>query len=100
MSNAIHLSFQLKKGKAEEMGKALIYARITINGLRTEFSIKRSVEPQKWISNAGIVKGTTEESKTVNAFLTTVRIKLQEHHRKLLEADKHITTVTIKNASP
>ena len=98
MSNAMHLSFQLKKGKTDETGKAPIYARITIDGLRTEFSIKRSVDPQKWISNAGIIKGTTEESKTINAFLTTVRIKLQEHHRKLLEADKHITPETIKNA--
>ncbi|MGV3529143.1 MAG: site-specific integrase [Flavisolibacter sp.] len=98
MSTPMHLSFQLKKSKADETGKAPIYARITIGGLRTEFSIKRTVDPDRWISNAGVVKGTTEESKSVNAHLATVRLKLQEHYRLLMEANKAIIPETVKNA--
>lgn len=94
----MHLSFQLKKSKADETGKAPIYARITIDGLRSEFSIKRNVDPEKWLSSAGVVKGTTEESKSINAFLATVRLKLNEHYRLLMEANKTITPETIKNA--
>ena len=90
----MHLSFQLKKSKADETGKAPIYARITINEVRTEFSIKRSVDPEKWVSNASVVKGTTEESKSINAYLTTVRLKLNEHYRLLMEANKPITAET------
>lgn len=95
MSTPMHLSFQLKKFKAEE-GKAPIYARITINAVRTEFSIKRTVDPEKWVSNAGVVKGTTEESKSINVFLATVRLKLNEHYRLLMEANKPITAETVK----
>ena len=98
MSTSLHISFQLKKFRKDEKGQCPIFVRITVDHTRTEFSIKRSVDPAKWLSSAGIAKGTTEEIRNLNAYLTTVRIKLQEHHRQLLEADKHITLETIKNA--
>jgi hypothetical protein len=94
----MHLSFQLKKSKADETGKAPIYARITIKDVRTEFSVKRTADPEKWISNVGLVKGTNEESKSINTFLATVRLKLNEHYRTLLEANKPITAETVQNA--
>jgi site-specific recombinase XerD len=98
MSTPMHLSFQLKKSKADETGKAPIYARITIDGLRTEFSIKRNVDSEKWLSNAGVVKGTTEESKSINSYLAIVRLKINEHHRLLMETNKPISPEIIKNA--
>ncbi|TMI75111.1 MAG: hypothetical protein E6H09_02145 [Bacteroidetes bacterium] len=98
MSTPMHLSFQLKKSKADENGKAPIYARITINGNRTEFSIKRYTEPSRWISKAGVVKGNNEESKSLNSFLNTVRFKLNEQYRQLLESNKAITPEIVKNA--
>lgn len=98
MSNSMHLSFQLKKTKADESGKVPIYVRITINGLRTEFSLKRHVMPEKWVSGSGVVKGTNEESKSINAFLATVRLKLNEHYRLLMEANRPITPESVKNA--
>lgn len=73
MTHPMHLSFQLKTTKTDAQGKSPIYARITINGLRTEFSLKRSVEASRWISYAGVVKGSNEESKNINACLTSVK---------------------------
>ncbi len=98
MSNVMQLSFQLKTKKADAKGKSPIYARITINGIRTEFSIKRSVEASRWIALAGVVKGSSEESRSINAFLVTVRSKLNEHYRNLLETDKPLTPEAVKNA--
>jgi site-specific recombinase XerD len=66
--------------------------------LRTEFSIKRNIEPEKWLSNVGIVKGNNEESKSINAYLNTVRYKINDHYRQMLEGNKLITPETIKNA--
>ena len=94
----MHLSFQVKSSKTNEFGKAPIYARLTINEVRTEFSIKRFIEPEKWINKAGIAKGNTEEIKTVNATIVAVRTKLFQHYNRLLEADKLITVETVKNA--
>lgn len=98
MNNAMHLSFQVKTSKKNEFGKAPIYARITINEVRTEFSIKRFIEPEKWINKAGIAKGNTEEIKNLNAHIIAVRTKLFQHYNRLLEADKTITAEAVKNS--
>ena len=98
MNNAMHLSFQVKTSKKNEFGKAPIYARITINEVRTEFSLKRFIEPDKWVNKGGYAKGSTEEIKNLNAHVTAVRNKLFQHYNNLVETDKHITAETVKNA--
>lgn len=98
MNNAMHLSFQVKSSKKNEFGKAPIYARITINEVRTEFSLKRFIEPDKWINKAGIAKGNTEEIRGLNAHIMAVRTALFQHYNRLLETGKTITADTVKNS--
>ncbi|HRH50737.1 MAG TPA: site-specific integrase [Panacibacter sp.] len=98
MNNAMHLSFQVKSSKKNEFGKAPIYARITINEVRTEFSLKRFIEPDKWINKAGIAKGNTEEIRALNAHIMAVRTALFQHYNRLLETGKAITADTVKNS--
>lgn len=98
MNNAMHLSFQVKTSKKNEFGKAPIYARITINEVRTEFSTKRFVEPDKWVNKGGYAKGNTEEIKTLNAHIAAVRTQLFQHYDKLLQTGKTITAEAVKNA--
>ena len=98
MNNAMHLSFQVKSSKKNEFGKAPIYASITINEVRTEFSIKRFIEPDKWVNKAGYAKGNTEEIKTLNTHIATVRSQLFQHQNRLLEAGKTVTAEAVKNS--
>lgn len=98
MNNAMHLSFQVKSSKKNEFGKAPIYARITIDEVRTEFSLKRFIEPDKWINKAGIAKGNTEEIRALNAHIMAVRTALFQHYNRLLETGKAITADTVKNS--
>jgi len=98
MNNAMHLSFQVKSSKKNEFGKAPIYARITINEVRTEFSLKRFIEPDKWINKAGVAKGNTEEIRGLNAHIMAVRTSLFQHYNRLLETGKTITADTVKNS--
>ncbi len=93
----MHLSFQVKKSKLNEFGKAPIYARITICDVRTEFSLKKFIEPDKWINKAGYAKGSTEEIKTLNNHVATVRTQLFQHYNRLLEPGKPISSESIKN---
>ncbi|WP_407520952.1 site-specific integrase [Lacibacter sp. MH-610] len=94
----MHLSFQVKSSKKNEFGKAPIYARITINEVRTEFSLKRFIEPDKWINKAGVAKGNTEEIRGLNAHIMAVRTSLFQHYNRLLETGKTITADTVKNS--
>jgi site-specific recombinase XerD len=98
MTTSLHISFQVKKARLDAKGQVPIFARLTINHQRCEFSIKRSVEPAKWIAQAGMAKGTTEEVKNLNAYLTTVRLSILEHHRKLIEAGKIPSVEDVRNA--
>lgn len=98
MNNAMHLSFQVKSSKKNEFGKAPIYARITINEVRTEFSTKRFIEPEKWVNKAGYAKGNTEDIITLNAHIAAVRNQLFQHHDKLLQAGKAVTVEAVKNS--
>ena len=43
----------LRKAQLDKTGKAGIYLRITVNGQRTELSIKRKTTPEKWCSVKG-----------------------------------------------
>ena len=44
MNKTFGLLFYVKRAKIDSNGKAPIYVRITVDGIRSELSIKRSVE--------------------------------------------------------
>ncbi len=90
-STAFILRTSRSKGKT-----APIYCRITVNGQRTEFSIKRSVAINKW--DNGKVKSNNEEAKSLKAYLRQVEAKLFEHYRDLLANNIFMTAEDIKNA--
>lgn len=79
-------------------GKAPIYVRLTIEGRRTQFSLGRKIEPDKWIAKAGMVRGTNEEARTINSYINLVRGDLQKHYNVLITTHKHILPEMLKNA--
>ena len=93
--NTYSTAFLLRTAKAKK-GKAPIYCRITVNGQRIEFSIKRSVAVNQW--NNGQAKGNHEEARTLKAYLTQVEAKLFEHYRNLLANDTLVTAEALKSA--
>jgi hypothetical protein len=60
-----------KKIKNTSIG--LIYVRITVDGIRSEFSITKKCDETQWNSKTGKMIGTKEEAKTVNLFLDTIK---------------------------
>ena len=94
-TNTFSTAFLMRTSKAKQ-GKAPIYCRITVNGQRTEFSIKRSVELSLWQN--GKVKGNSEEARRVRSYLKQVEAKLFEHYRDLIADDKLLDADMIKNA--
>jgi site-specific recombinase XerD len=100
MESKIHtftLLFYLRKVKTDSHGNAPVYTRVTVNGQRAEFSISRSINAQRWNSKGQKVKGNSEDSRTLNTYIDTVRTKLYEEHKKLIEGNKLVTAVAIRN---
>lgn len=79
-------------------GKAPIYCRITIDGERLQFATQRTIEPSKWISAAGIVKGNSEEARTINAYLDLISVELNKHYNILLSTSQTISVHTLRNS--
>lgn len=64
--------FFLKRSKSKARATPTVYLRITIDGARTEFSLQRKCDPEKWISDKGRVHGKTEDVKAFNRYLDSV----------------------------
>ncbi|RAW01080.1 site-specific integrase [Pseudochryseolinea flava] len=76
---------------------AIIYIRITINGKRTEISIKRKIERERWDSNAGRVKGTKEDAREINSLIDTWIFKIHKAYKDLIQKDHIVNGEMIKN---
>lgn len=98
IQNTFSIQFYSKKSKEKPSGDVPIYARITVNGKRAEISVKRSIHVDKWDNKKGAARGNGEYARSLNAYIDTVRNKLYEHHRRLIDKDEVITAQSVKSA--
>jgi len=96
MKNSFGLLFYLKKSKINSRGECPIYLRITVNGKRTEISISRKIEENKWNSTANRAIGRSEKSKALNYYLDVITSKIYRYHREFIEGEIEITTLKLK----
>ncbi|WP_370898128.1 site-specific integrase [Chryseobacterium gossypii] len=89
--------FYIKKAKINAQGEAPIYMRITIDGKISEISTKRTVQPSKWNSQAQSVKGSSEESKSLNFYLKTFEQKVYDTYYELIREKEIISCEVLKN---
>lgn len=97
MQNLFSLLFYIKRCKADKNGLANIYLRITVNGKRAEFSIRRKVHTEKWNSNAEKAKGYTNEIQELNHYIDIIKNKIYQIHRKLVNENKSITAILLRD---
>lgn len=89
------LFFLRNRGKSEN-NLATIYARITVNSQRSEFSTQHKAN-SKWNSQLGKMTGSSAEAHMVNRHLDDVRTKIYEIHDRLLRDEKPISAQIIKD---
>ena len=90
--------FYLKGTKNMKDGPIPIYARITVNGQRAEFSLHKSIEKEEWNQQKGCILGYTKPAKQMNSFLELVRHKLYGYKMELEEEGKEVTASALRNA--
>ncbi len=88
--------FYLKKQKTTVLGKAPIYARVTVNGRRTEISVKRSIVVSAWDTKKGLAKGSREETAELNRFLTRFKAKIIDAYQKLVLSGNTVDEAIIR----
>ena len=73
----IKIYFFLKRSRTIN-GKSPIYCRAQLNGIRKDFSLKRSIEEHKWDSKKNFPKDSTSEGKIMFDYLKGVEQSLFE----------------------
>lgn len=90
--------FQVSASKARKNGKSPINLIITLNGQRASVSLHKFVNVSEWDNARQRVRGSSEEAKTLNAYLQQVKVKLLRKETELLEKGYIITSTVIRDA--
>ena len=93
--NYFSILFFIRRTRLLKNGEAPIGLRITVNGQRAEMQIKRSVAEERWNASKGCVTGKDRKALELNQYLESVRTKIYQIHRELLQDGKPITALTI-----
>ncbi len=97
MNTKLSILFYVKRAKANSAGKIPINLRLTVDGIRLEFSVKRYVSLEKWSTAQNKMKGNSEESRSVNTFLDIMRARIYEIQKNLIHDGKDVKAEIIKN---
>lgn len=96
MSSSISILFYPKNSAKKSLKPATIYARITVDSRRSEFSTQHKAT-RKWDSKTGKMSGFSAESRMVNRHLDDIRTKVYEIHDRLLRDEKPVSAQIIRN---
>ena len=97
MYGKMSILFYPKKSETNTDGMVMLYARITINGKRGEFSLGRRVDEQRWDSRGAKLRGSSIEVSNFNRFLNNVKSRLFEIYDDLLKEKLDISAAIVKN---
>ena len=96
MDTKINILFYSRASKKTTDNLVPIYMRVTINGGRFETSTQRYVEATKWSTTAGKMKGNTEEARSLNTYLDTLKNKVYVHQKEIIQAGEPLTVDIFK----
>mgnify|MGYP003146743254 CR=1 FL=1 len=74
-----------------------IYVRITVDGQRSEISLKRNIPSKEWDSSRNRGRGGSKRIRTLNAYLDSVYRGLLDCHKELLEENRVVSSDAIKS---
>lgn len=76
--------FYVKKTKPLRNGDVPVFARVTVNGDRAEFSLERGIPLELWDSKKNRARGHGKVARELNEFLSSVSAQLYNHQKDYL----------------
>lgn len=84
------------KKSGGKTGNTLVYLRITIDGIRSEISLNRQLNPNDWNDQSRRLNGRTPEVKSFNSYLDAVEFRIFEIYKELVAEGVEINSDMIK----
>jgi site-specific recombinase XerD len=91
--------FYLKHEKVNQVtGEEPIYCRITVGGIRSNISINRWIDPQRWNETNKLQTARKNEDKELILYMESILLRLKQIERDMIESKIPITSDKIKDA--
>ena len=71
--------------------------RITVNGDRSEFSVNRKIENQRWDAKTQRATGRSESAKTLNDYLDNIENQVKRNFNTLLDKQVEISSAIMRD---
>lgn len=96
MKAKITLHFYAKSTKANAEGLLPIYVRLTVDGIRLEYSTKKFIEKSKWSVELSKMRGNTEQARSINNYLDLIKAKILDIQMELIHKNELISIANFK----
>ncbi len=94
LESSFGLGFFLKRPRIESK-EWIVYFRVTVDGIRRESSTKRRWDNTRWDQRFERAVGSKEDAKSLNFFLDSLTLKINEIKTEMMYGGKHITAEKI-----
>jgi len=91
LATSFGLTFFLKTPR-KETNFRIIYLRITVDGVPKETSTRHRWDVTRWDQSKERALGNKEDARTINFFLETLEMKIQQYRTDLMYSGKPVTT--------
>lgn len=90
--------FYVRKTRTNRKGEAPILMRITVDGMRADTTVKKSIDPKSWDSVAGKAAGNSKLSQEINLYLDSIRFRITRIRREMeLDGTEYVTAQMVLN---
>lgn len=96
--NLFSVLFFLKKTKLLKNGEASVCMRITVDGVRVETNVRKSINPNLWSQAKEYSRGRDRKSNDLNTFIEEARIKLFNIHSGLVEEGLPVSATILRDS--
>ena len=90
--------FYVRDSRIRKDGTAAIEVSLTVNGARSFFSTGKRVCVQNWDKSRQLVRGNSDEAKSINKFLSALKAKIYQKEAELLDRGFVITAELLRDA--
>lgn len=92
------VAFYIRRTRLNKHGEAAIVVRVTVDGIRTDTTAKKTINPKLWDTAKGKAYERSPLAKELNMYLDSIRSKFIRIHRDLEQDDiEHITAEAVVN---
>lgn len=82
--------------KKQDKEQALLFARVTIDGIPSEISLKESIAVNEWDSKTETVTGKSIRVKSINNVINETREAIKQKYRQMKSEEMVITAESLK----